>query len=149
MAKKTYSEKLRDPRWQKKRLEIMKRDLFGCVNCGDEKSTLNVHHIAYHENPWDTPDNLLITLCETCHKEETEDLKIASKNLIDALKLSGMTSVGMISLAGCFQKDRGWTHYEPCYDILKLAVEDDKIWDSITDIFWLRLHSRNKGTING
>ena len=25
-SKKSYSEKLKDPRWQKKRLEIMKRD---------------------------------------------------------------------------------------------------------------------------
>jgi len=30
MAKLTYSEKLKDPRWQKKRLEILSRDNFTC-----------------------------------------------------------------------------------------------------------------------
>jgi hypothetical protein len=30
-SRKTYSEKLRDPRWQKKRLQIFERDEFMCV----------------------------------------------------------------------------------------------------------------------
>ena len=42
-----YWEKLRDPRWQKKRLEIMERDDFTCVHCQDNASTLNVHHGFY------------------------------------------------------------------------------------------------------
>lgn len=47
MKKEIYSEKLKDPRWQKKRLEILNRDEFACRFCGDNKSTLNVHHISY------------------------------------------------------------------------------------------------------
>lgn len=43
----TYKEKLKDPRWQKKRLEIFDRDGWKCVECGDKDSTLNVHHIFY------------------------------------------------------------------------------------------------------
>lgn len=35
MAKKEeYAKKLMDPRWQKKRLEIFKRDGWKCQNCG-------------------------------------------------------------------------------------------------------------------
>ncbi len=67
-----YSEKLRDPRWQKKRLEVMNRDAFTCQHCGDKEITLNVHHKQYHGNPWDAPSESLETLCELCHKQRTD-----------------------------------------------------------------------------
>lgn len=65
----TYSEKLKDPRWQKKRLEIMQRDKFTCRACDEQKKTLNVHHLNYEKNkdPWDYDDLNLVTLCEDCH----------------------------------------------------------------------------------
>jgi len=67
----TYGQKLRDPRWQKRRLEVMQRDEFTCRMCGDNTCTLNVHHLAYSrgKNPWDTDMDLLVTLCEWCHEE--------------------------------------------------------------------------------
>lgn len=77
MADKTsYSEKLKDPRWQKRRLEIFNRDNFTCRRCGDTKSTLHVHH-KYYENgmePWDYPEESLITFCEDCHECEQKEL---------------------------------------------------------------------------
>lgn len=64
----TYSEKLRDPRWQRKRLEIFSRDNFACVSCGDKTKPLNVHHLVYRKiDPWAYPDYLYQTLCEGCH----------------------------------------------------------------------------------
>jgi hypothetical protein len=71
MAKTSYWQKLRDPRWQKRRLEIMDRDKFACRMCGNDRETLNVHHLAYERNgePWDTDEYLLVTLCEPCHEE--------------------------------------------------------------------------------
>lgn len=70
----SYSDKLKDPRWQKKRLYILERDNWRCKNCGDAESTLVVHHRNYLKNtePWDYPDNLLVTLCELCHSMERE-----------------------------------------------------------------------------
>jgi predicted nucleic-acid-binding Zn-ribbon protein len=62
-----YSDKLKDPRWQKKRLLIMSRDEFKCRMCGDSESTLHVHHLKYSKDPWDVPNKDLITLCEDCH----------------------------------------------------------------------------------
>jgi hypothetical protein len=66
---KTYAEKLRDPRWQKKRLEIMSRDAFKCRACESDSKILNVHHRVYHKgkNPWEYEDEMLETLCEDCH----------------------------------------------------------------------------------
>jgi hypothetical protein len=73
MAKK-YAEKLKDPRWQKKRLEIMGRDEFMCQGCQDTTSMLSVHHRYYVKGrePWDYPDNLLVTLCQVCHEHERD-----------------------------------------------------------------------------
>src|SRR5688572_27139770 len=68
-----YSELLKDPRWQKKRLEILNRDKWFCQACIDTESTLHVHHIKYTSKfPWETPNHLLITLCESCHQREEE-----------------------------------------------------------------------------
>jgi len=67
---KTYAEKLQDPRWQKKRLDIMNRDKWRCFWCYNEKEQLHVHHIKYlpGREPWDYPDEMLITLCKSCHE---------------------------------------------------------------------------------
>lgn len=64
-----YSELLRDPRWQKKRLEIMQRDNFRCLQCGSKVKTLNVHHQYYVKgrSPWEYGNDSLLTLCEDCH----------------------------------------------------------------------------------
>ena len=97
---KTYLQKLKDPRWQKKRLEIMNRDEFMCMNCADTESTLNVHHISYNgSNPWETNSELLITLCEPCHKKETSDLIIAENILIKGLKDKGFLSNDFLLLS--------------------------------------------------
>lgn len=62
-----YKEKLKDPRWQKRRLEIFKRDDFRCLECGANDKALNVHHRLYFSEPWEAPDWALQTLCEDCH----------------------------------------------------------------------------------
>jgi 5-methylcytosine-specific restriction endonuclease McrA len=73
----TYAEKLRDPRWQKKRLEVMQRASFTCEGCGCSDKTLHVHHGYYipGNDPWDYRDETLWCLCEACH-EEAEDWRL-------------------------------------------------------------------------
>ena len=70
---KSYYELLRDPRWQRRRLEIMQRDDFECTDCGDKENPLNVHHVRYKRGrkPWEYDDCDLETLCEDCHAEQT------------------------------------------------------------------------------
>ena len=64
-----YSQKLKDPRWQRKRLEIFNRDNFTCQRCGNSNDMLAVHHISYNKNPWESTNENLITLCSACHEE--------------------------------------------------------------------------------
>lgn len=70
MSKKSYYELLRDPQWQRKRLEILERDEWSCLHCGDVDKPLNVHHRYYQgkKKPWEYEDESLVTLCEECHK---------------------------------------------------------------------------------
>ena len=85
----TYEEKLQDPRWQKKRLEVLERDNWKCVSCGDKGETLNVHHKFYKKDlePWQYKNPCLVTLCETCHKLEHK-IKPAMIKMIVASILS-------------------------------------------------------------
>lgn len=83
--KETYSEKLKDPRWQKKRLEIFKRDDFACLKCESKDKTLHIHHLFYFEEiePWDYPEEFLLTLCEDCHIEVGESQKYEFREFIE------------------------------------------------------------------
>ena len=69
IAYRVYSWRLKDPRWQRKRLEIMKRDGWKCIRCKNGERHLHVHHVKYngYRDPWDYPPEKLQTLCEDCH----------------------------------------------------------------------------------
>ena len=73
-----YSEQLKSPMWQKKRLEILNRDNFTCQDCGDTESQLQVHHKSYvfGNKVWEYDNDNLVTLCETCHSCLTDLKKI-------------------------------------------------------------------------
>lgn len=76
MSKKdAFFKKYKDPRWQKRRLEKMQEADFMCEICGDNESTLNVHHKYYIQGnePWEYKDEALTVLCEHCHNDEHED----------------------------------------------------------------------------
>jgi len=64
-----YSSMLRDPRWQRKRLEILNRAKFKCQECGDETKELQIHHCWYEKgaSPWDYDDSCYLCLCDHCH----------------------------------------------------------------------------------
>lgn len=70
MNKKSYQEWLKDPRWIKRRNEILTRDKNTCQFCGAQDKYLHVHHREYFDGffPWEYPDSDLVTLCEDCHK---------------------------------------------------------------------------------
>jgi hypothetical protein len=64
----TYHEKLRNPKWQEKRLKILERDGFKCVLCCIKSDLeLHIHHEKYSGEPWEVEDQHLKTLCCNCH----------------------------------------------------------------------------------
>src|SRR5690606_29637791 len=87
------SELLEDPRWQKKRTEILNRDHFRCRCCESPHNTLHVHHMYYLKGrmPWEYEDDSLITLCEHCHANVKKynwqkafmDLNLTPKQLLE------------------------------------------------------------------
>ena len=74
LIKKTmtaYSEKLKNPKWQRKRLEVLNRDNFTCQHCKDTETELHVHHLKYKKEPYNADLDDLVTLCKECHYIET------------------------------------------------------------------------------
>jgi hypothetical protein len=67
----TYSEQLRHPNWQRKRLEVLELHGFKCFCCGSKEKTLHVHHKKYIKGrmAWDYETDKFEALCEECHKE--------------------------------------------------------------------------------
>src|SRR5688572_1565484 len=86
--KSNYSQKLLDPRWQKKRLEILNRDEWICRDCGEDSKALHVHHRIYipGKQPWEIDDDLLITLCADCHEFEGNEMPSSIQLLTTAVK---------------------------------------------------------------
>jgi hypothetical protein len=98
--KEDYSTLLRSPHWQKKRLQIMERDNWKCRFCGNTEETLNSHHVLYLPNrkPWEYDDEHLLTVCDTCHKDE-ENLKSNDQFLINMFSMTGLNRRKLYALA--------------------------------------------------
>lgn len=69
-----YADLLNCFEWKYKRLIILFRDKYSCIDCGSESLKNHVHHLYYLQNklPWEIDDNGLVTLCPTCHKKRHE-----------------------------------------------------------------------------
>lgn len=92
MRRFNYSKKLKDPRWQRVRLRIFERDNFTCQMCDSTENSLCVHHIKYSGEPWEAPDEYLITLCEFCHEVEHNNREVVDRNLLDSFRLKKLNS---------------------------------------------------------
>lgn len=131
MKQISYAEKLKDPRWQKKRLEILSRDDFTCQKCQDKESTLHVHHRYYDAgvDPWDYEEYALVTLCWDCHEIEQQEYKEYGKLLVDTLKRKGFWGDNLRVLASAF--DELPVGLPP--DVLSCVIEHAFRTKSITD----------------
>lgn len=107
LVKKTYKEKLLDPRWQRRRLEVLERDEFTCQYCESTTKTLHIHHFTYAKsgNPWDVDHSALITLCEDCHYVEELDLPpVVSDMLYVVLSCINKSENGVVEISGVFKR---------------------------------------------
>lgn len=120
--KHSYLEKLRDPRWQRKRLEVFQRDNFACTACGDTESTLNVHHKMYEpgKDPWDYPLSSLETRCDKCHSRASDEVLL---DFLDAFKL--VFEWDWEFTCAILRSDQlGW-YIRPGHTFLNPGVEDE------------------------
>jgi hypothetical protein len=75
-----YQDKLKDPRWQRKRLEVFQSADWRCQLCGETEKPLHAHHCYYQKrrDPWDYPPGAIIALCEDCHQKHHKGKKHAN-----------------------------------------------------------------------
>lgn len=103
-----YSEKLKDPRWQKKKNGILERDKYTCQICYSVEKQLQVHHKYYlpDKEPWDYAEEVLVTLCVDCHKKEgiaVKRFREAIKELLEA----GFTHAELLTEVNLFKHTNG------------------------------------------
>ena len=81
-----YTEQLKDPRWQRRRLECLQAANWRCQLCSRHEDSLNVHHVHYIKNraPWEYPDEYLVVLCDECHSIRHE----IDEKLVSSLKVA-------------------------------------------------------------
>ncbi len=118
-----YSEKLRDPRWQRMRLQIFERDKWKCRLCSSAENTLNVHHRYYLKgrDPWDYPPEALATLCDFCHEGE-HALSSAGEKILRILR------------------EIGFFNYT--FDLVSALIQHPKL--EVNDISFILINNDNK-----
>lgn len=126
----TYTEKLSDPRWQKKRLQVLNRDGFACTFCGDTKTTLHVHHEKYNKEPWDAELAYLTTLCKHCHLLISTAIK-HNVTIISCIKEISVVTKSVIIitkefLSGSAKETLGFYYYDEHRHIIVGLVSLEK-----------------------
>lgn len=115
----SYSEKLRDPRWQRKRLEILERDHWLCKRCWSLTDQLQVHHKLYRSGvePWDYEAEVYETLCASCHETATPSLRIPFSRKI-ASDIAAMVALPLAEALRGYDDlaVRTWREYEQCHE---------------------------------
>lgn len=148
----TYGEKLKDPRWQKRRLQILERDEWACQSCFDTEATLHVHHRYYEKGaePWDSPDGALITLCEECHDNESREMAQLLDGLGEELRrrflaeevcdiAEGFHSLTLVAQPGLVARAIGWALRHT--DVQAGIVEAYLAWRAEQKERWAREHA--------
>jgi hypothetical protein len=132
-----YSDKLKDPRWQKKRLEIFERDEWTCQICGSKDVTLSVHHFHYVHGfePWNYKNDSLITLCFECHNEEYELKKENEQILLETLARGKCFSDTTHLLACILATEIGENDLKEFIEALSHSCRRHNIADKIVTVY--------------
>jgi hypothetical protein len=144
----TYQQKLLDPRWQRKRLEILQRDNWTCQACLDTEHTLHVHHRYYQKdkNPWEYPPQSLVTLCAECHEKETNTRGTMEITLLNALNDAGFLSEDVFELAVAFAiKKNQFPPLVTAYFLQHLLHNPESMEKSMSEYFqWLTNNGKHE-----
>lgn len=129
-----YAQKLKDPRWQKKRLRILERDKYTCQLCKSKEKFLHVHHKIYNDkDPWDIEDGSLITLCSECHECEQLDVAEHGKLLLQTLK-SKFLSEDLLDLSSAFNDMPIVADRRTQTKILCIMLRNKKLFETILNL---------------
>ncbi|MBY0480833.1 MAG: hypothetical protein K2Q21_05710 [Chitinophagaceae bacterium] len=124
----SYSEKLKNPLWQKKRQYVLKRAENNCEDCGKTNVPLDIHHCyyVYGLEPWQYPYDALKALCRDCHNKRGEIERILRANLqsFTYLELSHINGA-LDTILGNYDRDlffkfleaigQGYRNVEPAF----------------------------------
>jgi hypothetical protein len=142
---KTYGDRLKDPRWQRKRLEILSRDEWACQQCYEKEGQLHVHHLIYSNgDPWDIEDKYLTTLCEDCHEYEHRQLPHAEAALKSALRGHGFLSDDIVNIGLGFYCMQSFHTHEVMSNVIEFALRSPEIMQDLTDKYFKDLAERKE-----
>lgn len=126
-----YAVLLSDPRWQRKRLEILGRDNWTCRKCEAKGVNLHVHHTYYdlRVSPWQYPDHTLITLCVDCHADEELLKSEMNRRLSQAFRRLGADNDAMARVSLLIE-EMGTCSRHPAAALGLLEEHIDRAWSS-------------------
>jgi 5-methylcytosine-specific restriction endonuclease McrA len=129
----SYSQKLRDPRWQKKSQLVKVRANFKCQDCNSTRN-LETHHCYYspmreRNEPWEYPLSALRCLCRSCHeKREKTESRIRAY-------MARLRSDQIDKLKKGLDDSFYWFEDDAVIDLLsKLGRSDEKIYMAIGEL---------------
>lgn len=129
----TYSEKLRDPRWQKLSAEVKALAGWKCERCGKSDRNLQAHHKIYRRGlePWEYHPIFLECLCDECH--QTVDFLLAQLrqaaceiSIVDLIRLLAIACNLMWERSEA-AKERVKEMHADVYKTLKAVEEFDEV----------------------
>lgn len=144
--KQFYAERLRDPRWQKMRLEILERDGWSFQNCGDTKNTLHVHHLYYlpEKDPWDYPESAYVALCKECHEYETEMLYNTCQDFVLIAKQAGFMTGGVQKIAAGLIDFKSGYQQEVAGSIIGFMLSHNEVFERVAGEYFADCRKRLK-----
>ena len=148
----SYSDKLKDPRWQKMRLKVLERDEFTCRHCQSGGITLHVHHQYYEhgKDPWDYNANSLLTLCEDCHESEKSYGKEKTELFYREFYNSFFESEDLFEIACSLHSAEKWSYGDAkiSTDIIIELFRNDDFRNKCTKLYLKVLKDRKKNAKN-
>jgi len=131
----SYSEKLKDARWIRKRNLILEKAEFKCQDCGAQNK-LEVHHCyyLYGFEPWGFPFDSLRCLCKNCHKRRG-NVEMELRGNLASLNTDELTAIIEVIKTGVY-----WYRRESVFKLLESIGHDrTKLGTAIIELIESRL----------
>ena len=135
-----YSDKLKHPKWQEKRLDVLSLKGYNCEACTNVNEQLQVHHINYigGNEPWEYPNNNFLVLCDACHKKEHAYRDQALTNIYYAFEAVNLPIDNIINITNGINtlalRDNN-SRYANVGSIIKFMLENESFYNDIVIMY--------------